>query len=123
VNQLPGSKSRGESCRVFVTRWFITVSAIVGQAEQSDARQHLEAWAAAYSGAWTSESEAEEDSDLIKKGDKWVAKWSMVEPDKKRSSWSAHTTFPDNDTQRTTNTDRLVDGEKKPDQERTAKRK
>jgi hypothetical protein len=168
----------------------LLLASIVGQAEQNPGHEHLEAWAEVFAGDWVSETTAEEDSPLVKKGDKitarwsidwspdkealladyraevngntfvtvkgvtgwdssedavvgrwfssigssgkivygkdgdrWFAKWSTIAADKKKNSWTAHTTVVDRNTRKTTNTNRIEDGEPKPDQENVAKRR
>jgi hypothetical protein len=168
----------------------IAVSVTGAQAEQMAARENLEAWAEDFKGDWSSESLVDEDTEILKAGDKivahwstewtpdkvvlsthywaevdgatfvtvralvgwdplekalvthwysslggagkivyrkdgenWVAKWSTADPEGKKRSWTAHIRFVDENTQETTNTDRIINGERKPDQKVIAKRK
>lgn len=174
----------------FLVAIAVAASVVSGEAEQKAAQDNLKVWAEVFSGEWTSESTAKEDTELIKQGDKivaqwstkwstdkealltdycakvdgntfitvkgiagwdaleeavvmhwftslggagrivytkdgdkWTAKWSAVDAEKKRSTWTVHHKIVDRKTHGTTDTDRIVDGEPKPDREGTAKRK
>jgi hypothetical protein len=59
-----------------------------------------------------------------KNGSGWVAKWSMADAEKETSSWTSHITVVDEKTHELWATDRIIDGEQRPDGEpRTATRK
>ena len=58
-----------------------------------------------------------------KDGPNWTAKWTRVNADKTRDTWTDRIKILDPNTHDITQTDRVVDGQKKPDLKRTAKRK